>query len=120
MHPLLAAYSLAGGEAPSLGETLGVSTATASSWLRGSEDEVPDKFLARIEAAAAAQVNLRLAELRDEAAGDADPFRKRAWRNCIRDLDRAHWLIYGISLFEFYLRVFLNLARTEADDHGPL
>lgn len=118
MHPLLAAYNLAGGNARTLGETLGVPHAITSAWMRTPDDAVPSEYLARIEAAAAEQVNHRLAELRAEAAGDSDPFRKRSWREGIRDLDRAHWLVFGISLYEFLLRVFVNLAKAEGNGNG--
>ena len=117
MHTLLAAYSLAGGDARKLGEVLDVPTAIASAWLRGSKEDVPETYLARIEAAAAQEIDRGIAELRKEAAGDADPFRKRVWRDRLRDLDRAHWLVFGISLFEFQLRFFLKLATTEGSEN---
>lgn len=117
MHNLLAAYDLAGGDARKLGEILDVPTATVNAWLRSSEDDVPETYLARIEAAAAQKIDDGVAELRKEAAGDADPFRKRVWRDRLRDLDRAHWLVFGISLFEFQLRLFLKLATKEGDEN---
>ena len=109
MHRLLSAYILAGGEARELSEALDVPLARVTRWLRGAE--IPDHLLVNVEIAAHAQVERRTAQMIDAAENPSGQLRSAKWREQLMDLDRAHWIVHGISLFEFQLRVALKLEE---------
>lgn len=109
MHPLLSAYILAGGEARELAKGLGVPLAQVTRWLRGAE--VPEHLLAKVESAASDQVTSRTAQMIDVAEHPNGQLRNAKWREQLMDLDRAYWLVHGISLYEFQLRIALKIEE---------
>ena len=107
MHPLLSAYILAGGEARELANILGVPLAKVTRWLRGAE--IPEHLFVKIEIAAIEQVDSRTAQMIDVAEHPNGQLRNAKWREQLMDLDRAYWLVHGISLYEFQLRIALKI-----------
>ena len=113
MNPLLSAYILAGGEPPKLAQILGLPVNKVLAWIRG--DAIPDGLLSRIEYEAQEQAQRRYTEVLESASDPATSIGNPKWIERLLDLDRAWWIVHGMSVFEFRLRVALRLAKMEAD-----
>lgn len=113
MNPLLSAYILAGGTPPTLARILGLPLNDVLAWTRG--DAIPDGLLSRIEYEAQEQAQRGYTEVLESADDSTTSIGNPKWIEKLLDLDRAWWIVHGMSVFEFRLRVALRLAQMEAN-----
>jgi len=109
MHELLSAYTFAGGDKWDLARKFGLPVNDVMAWLRG--DEIPEKLLSRLEHEAHDQVQRRYTDLLEKAPVSENNLADPEWIKTLLGLDKAFWILYGISVFEFRLRVALRLLR---------
>ena len=113
MNSLLSAYILSGGEPPKLAQILGLPVNKILAWIRG--DAIPGDLLSRIEYEAQEQAQRCYTDVLESTSDPATSIDNPKWIERLLDLDRAWWIVHGMSVFEFRLRVALRLAQMEAN-----